>query len=669
MIVGADASSSPYCIPHMKIILRYILILYTCIGCNRMDDDLSDLKLVRVDIGDTEIPLDGIDTDGVALDRPITLQFSEAIDPNTLPGSINLYQNANQVNISTTLTGGNRTIVVYPDGVLGQNTTYRLNISNSLRSANGSRFEGQDINFRTLVGNLAVTALNFANGEEIIAGRIVNVPLDFTITVDFSDAIDQESFKAATRISGPEAPTLDYVFENDNRRATITATVPLQYLRRYRFEITHTLKGTDGGNFAGISRTFFTAVDDTPKFPVISDDELLTLVQQQTFRYFWDFAHEQSGMARERNTSGNIVTVGGSGFGVMAIIVGIERGFISRQQGVERWSKIVDFLMAADRFHGVWPHWLNGNTGATQPFSSLDDGGDLVETAFMIQGLLTVRAYLDPANPAEKIIMDKITQLWHEVEWDWYTRGGQNVMYWHWSPTHEWQMNLPIRGYNESLIVYVLAAASPTYPIAKSVYDEGWARSGAMVNGQLYYQHRLPLGEEYGGPLFFAHYSYLGLDPRNLSDQYANYWEQNRNHTLINRAHAIRNPLGYAGYGGQSWGFTASDNHEGYSAHSPTNDKGVITPTAALSSFPYTPDESMEALTFFYYTMGDRLWGEYGFYDAFNPTEEWYASSYLAIDQGPIILMIENHRTALLWNLFMQDDEVRAGLQKFQFSY
>jgi hypothetical protein len=265
--------------------------------------------------------------------------------------------------------------------------------------------------------------------------------------------------------------------------------------------------------------------------------------------------------------------------------------------------------------------------------------------------------------------MDNITQLWHEVEWDWYTRGGQDVLFWHWSPEHNWGMNLPINGYNECLITYVLAAASPTHPIDKTVYDKGWARSGAMANGKSFYDIPLPLGEDFGGPLFFAHYSYLGLDPRNLQDQYANYWEQNRNHSLVNRAYCMANPSGFVGYGESNWGLTASDNHMGYSAHSPRNDLGVITPTAALSSFPYTPEESMEALEFFYYTLGDRIWDEYGFHDAFNITEEWYADSYLAIDQGPIILMIENHRTGLLWDLLMTDPEVRAGLDRLNFTY
>jgi len=653
----------------MRKALLLVFVLLAFVGCNQIEDTQSDLLLISAEIGDMEISLDGLFTENAPIDRPINLHFSEALDPATVAGAINLYQNVNEVSISTALIGGNRTIVIYPDGALAKNTSYRLNISSSLRSARGSAFEGQEVNFRTQVGNLEIIALNILEGEELITGRIVNVPLEFTITIDFSDAIDTQSLRSATRISGPDAPNLSYAFDNENRRAIITGSAPLQYLRRYRFELASTLRGVDGGSFGGTTRTFFTRVDGTPKFPLISNEELLDKVQQQTFRYFWDFAHEESGMARERNTSGNLVTVGGSGFGVMSIIVGIERGFITRQQGVERWSKIIDFLAAADRFHGVWPHWLNGNTGRTIPFSALDDGGDLVETAFMIQGLLTVKAYLNPGIPAEKTIIDKITVLWHDVEWSWYTRGGQDILLWHWSPNHEWQMNLPIRGYNESLIVYVLAASSPTYPIEKTVYDQGWARGGAMVNGQQYYQHRLPLGEEYGGPLFFAHYSYLGLDPRKLQDQYATYWEQNRNHTLINQAHAVRNPLGYVGYSDESWGFTASDNQEGYSAHSPTNDRGVITPTAALSSFPYTPAESMKALKFFYYTLGDRLWGEYGFYDAFNPTEEWYATSYLAIDQGPIILMIENYRSALLWELFMQDPEVRGGLDRLQIQY
>jgi hypothetical protein len=426
----------------------------------------------------------------------------------------------------------------------------------------------------------------------------------------------------------------------------------------------------EGQLYAGTQREFYTVFDATPKFPTISDEELLTLVQQQTFKYFWDFAHPASGMARERNTSGDLVTSGGSGFGLMSIIVGIERGFITRAQGIERFDKILDFLETADRFHGAWSHWINGNTGKVIAFSANDNGGDLVETAFLVQGLLTVRQYLNAGNATESQLINRINTLYRGVEWDWYRRENQNVIYWHWSPDKGWAMNLQIRGWNEALMVYVLAAASPTHTIPKTVYDNGWANNGGIRNGNVYEGITLPLGYPYGGPLFLSQYTFLSLNPHNLADAYcSDYFNQNRNHSLINYKYCIRNPRGYVGYSSSNWGLTASDNHQGYNAHSPTNDLGVITPTAALSAFPYTPTESMEALKFFYYTLGDKLWGPYGFYDAFNITEDWYANSFLAIDQGPIIIMIENHRTGLLWNLFMSAPEVQAGLTKLGFTY
>jgi hypothetical protein len=404
-----------------------------------------------------------------------------------------------------------------------------------------------------------------------------------------------------------------------------------------------------------------------PVFDRISDDSLLTLVQQRTFNYFWDFAHPTSGLARERSSSGDMVTSGGSGFGLMALIAGIERGFITREEGLAHFAKVVDFLrLTAEKFHGAFPHWLNGHTGAAVSFSPNDNGGDLVETAFLMQGLLTARQYFNGANTAETDLRSHITQLWENVEWDWYRRNGQQVLYWHWSPDKEWVMNHKIVGWDECLIVYVLAAASPSHSIPKTVYDEGWARNGAIRNGKTYYGHTLPLGTDYGGPLFFAHYSFLGLDPRHLSDQYADYWQQNTRHALINYHYCVENPKQHAGYSANCWGLTASDIPNGYTASSPTNDGGTIAPTAALASMPYTPEESMRALHFFYYTLGEKLWAQYGFKDAFNLSKKWYAADHLAIDQGPIVVMIENHRTGLLWNLFMADPDIQAGLSKLE---
>lgn len=404
----------------------------------------------------------------------------------------------------------------------------------------------------------------------------------------------------------------------------------------------------------------------------LSNDSLLTLVEYRTFQYFWNGAEPTSGGARERFHEDNvypdndkhIITSGGTGFGVMAILVGIERKFITREQGFERLNKLVNWLEKADRFHGVWPHWLNGETGKVKPFSPNDDGGDLVETSYLLQGLLCVREYFKNGSEAEKALAAKIDMLWHEVEFDWY-RNGKNVLYWHWSPKNQWKMNFPVEGYNECLIMYFLAAGSPTHTIPAEVYHEGWARKGGISNDSTHQQYGYHLSlkhngaQQFGGPLFWSHYSFLGLDPRNLKDRYADYWEHNTNHTLINRQYCIENPKHFKGYGENCWGLTASYSVNGYAAHNPAEDLGVISPTAALSSFPYTPDESMKVIRHLYEDLGDKVFGEYGFYDAFSEQDNWFLPRYLAIDQGPAIVMIENYRTGLLWNLFMSAPEVQ----------
>ncbi|MBR1878857.1 MAG: beta-glucosidase [Paludibacteraceae bacterium] len=432
----------------------------------------------------------------------------------------------------------------------------------------------------------------------------------------------------------------------------------------------------DSGNNLGVrivddfTYKFTTPYDPAPKFPLISDDELLTLVQARTFRYFYDFAHPVSGLARERNSSSDVVTTGGSGFGLAAFPVAVERGFITRTEALSHCTKVVDFLSnQAERFHGAYPHWLNGATGKAIAFSSKDNGADLVETAFLIEGLLVLRQYFSGASPEETALRDKITTIWEGVDWTWFQQDGQDMLYWHWSPDYEWAMNMPVRGWNEGLIVYVLAASSPTHPIGRTVYTEGWARNGAIRNGKKYYDIPLPLGAEKGGPMFFAHYSFLGLNPTNLSDEYAHYGEQNSAHARINYAYSLSHREQPADASQAHWGLTASDIPGGYSATSPTNDNGTTAPTAALASMPYTPGESLAALRYFYYTLGDRLWGEYGFYDAFNLPSRWFARSYIAIDQGPIVVMIENYRSGLIWNLFMQDQDVRSGLDKLGFTY
>lgn len=644
--------------------LCVVVLAYLLAGCKK--DEVGTLSLLQVSVGEVTLPLDGSVVEGLPLDRSITLAFSQPVDQASANTAITLHLDGEPVAVNQTVLSGGTQVVIHPSGPLRGNATYTLMVSDQLQGTGGSRGPTYTISFKTMRDDLQLTAVEVSGEDAGLDKVLMGIPLDLQLTLRFSSPLDEARLaQAMTLVGAAGAADVQVDLAADGQSVTLAANA-LEGLTRYELRISDALLGAGGEGFSGLTKTLYTAVDPTPKFPVIGDEELLTLVQRQTFKYFWDFAHPASGMARERNTSGDLVTSGGSGFGIMALIVGMERGFISRSQGMERLERIVSFLETADRFHGAWSHWIDGNTGAVIPFSANDNGGDLVETSLLMQGLITMRQYLEAGTSEEKQLIDRINALWESVEWDWYRRGGQDVLYWHWSPDKEWVMNLPIRGWNEGLITYVLAAASPTHGIPQSVYSNGWGRNGDMRNGGMFEGMILPLGTAYGGPLFFSQYSFLGLDPRGLSDEYADYWTQNVNHTLINYEYCLRNPHRYVGYGspGGAWGLTASDSPDGYSAHAPTNDLGVITPTAALSAFPYAPDRSMEALKFFYYGMGDRLWGPYGFYDAFNLTEQWIADSYLAIDQGPIIAMIENYRTGLLWDLFMSAPEVKAGLRK-----
>lgn len=501
---------------------------------------------------------------------------------------------------------------------------------------------------------------------------IHNVSRSASIRLSFNLPVDRNTVSSAFSITNQSGNPVAYnvSYEKSDSVVIIKPSSPLDGITRYSYYLKTDLKSAQGGSlYSPTDISFYTAIDSSRKFPAISDDSLLTLVQKQTFKYFWDFAHPVSGLARERNTSGDVVTSGGSGFGIMAIVTGVHRNFISRNEGLERVQKITTFLKnTAQKFHGAFPHWLNGSSGVVIPFSANDNGADLVETSYLIQGLLTARQYFDRADAAETQLRNDINSIYQAVEWNFFRKNNEDVLYWHWSPGNQWAMNLKVQGWNESLITYVLAASSPTYSIPKTVYDQGWARNGGIRNNNSYLGTLLPLGPEFGGPLFFAHYSFLGINPNGLMDAYANYQTQNTNHTLINYNYTASNPKQYPGYSDSIWGLTASDVPNAYAASSPTNDLGVIAPTAALSSFAYRPVEAMKALKFFYYVLGDRLWGEYGFKDAFSIKDAWFANSYLAIDQGPIIIMIENYRSGLLWNLFTSSPEVKTGMKSLGFT-
>ncbi len=421
----------------------------------------------------------------------------------------------------------------------------------------------------------------------------------------------------------------------------------------------------------------------TPVTPVtpLTDAEALDQVQKDAIKYFWDYAETNSKLSRERYLTDNpsldakIVATGASGFGLMSLIVGIDRGFISRAEAVTRLSTALAFLENADRFHGAWSHWIDGTTGHVIPFGTKDDGGDIVETAYLCQGLIAVREYFKSGNSSELALAAKANLLWKGVEWDWYTQG-KNAMYWHWSPNYAWDINFKIEGYNECLITYILGVSSPTHPIPAAAYDIAWARNGGIINGGI--QYGIPVIFDYNGatgnvgPMFWSHYSYMGLDPNNLSDKYADYWTLTQNHAKIINKYCTANPKQWKGYSDKCWGLTASysrnsDGTTGYAAHQPNNDLGVISPTAALSSFPYTPTESMKFLHFLYDENKATYIGIAGPYDAFSPQFNWVTPSYLGIDQGTIAPMIENYRSGLLWRLFMNAPEIKPGLVNLGF--
>jgi exo beta-1,2-glucooligosaccharide sophorohydrolase (non-reducing end) len=422
----------------------------------------------------------------------------------------------------------------------------------------------------------------------------------------------------------------------------------------------------------------------------MTDEELLTMLQEACFHYYWEAgAHPVAGMTLE-NVPGDsrIMATGASGFGIMAVIVGVDRGFITREQGLQRLTQIVNFLEKAPRYHGAWSHFMDGDADASLPvFGMFDNGGDLVETSFLMEGLLAARQYFNQPNDAEKSLYQRITRLWETVEWDWYRRSPESdALYWHWSPQWSWYINHRLTGFNETMIVYLLAIASTTHGVPADLYYSGWAGQSAAalkyragwsgtaegdhyINGHTYQGIKLDVGVGSGGPLFFTHYSYMGFDPRGIHDRYTDYFENNRNIALINHAYCIQNPGHFKGYGANDWGLTASDDQLGYSPHAPdaADDNGTITPTGALASFPYTPQDSLAALKHFYRDLGDRVWGVYGPRDAFNETHNWYSPIFMGLNQAPITVMVENYRTGLIWKLFMSNPEIQPMLDKIGF--
>ncbi|HTW49155.1 MAG TPA: glucoamylase family protein [Acidobacteriaceae bacterium] len=423
-----------------------------------------------------------------------------------------------------------------------------------------------------------------------------------------------------------------------------------------------------------------TLLESAPSAPAtasthpMSDDELLTMVQEASFRYYWEAAEPHSGMTRESQPGADdVIALGASGFGVMAIVVGAERGFITRSQALDRLLQITAFLEKADRFHGAWPHFLSGSTGHVLPvFGMYDDGADLVETSFLMEGLLTARQYFKSDGASGKELYDRITRLWQGVEWNWFaSMPTHDALWWHWSPDYSFYIANRLTGWNEVMITYLEAIASPTHSIPASDYYTGWTGEPVGTpysNNATYFGIAPKVGSGTGGPLFFTDYSYMGFDPHALTDRFTNYFDHNRNQALINQAYCIHDPNHWKGYGADTWGITAVDGPDGYVPYEPTEqlDDGTIAPTGAISAMAYTPEQSMLALRHFYRDLGAQVWGIYGFRDAFNLQQNWYSGITMGLNQAPMAVMIENYRSGSIWKNYMANPEIQPMVQNVE---
>lgn len=385
--------------------------------------------------------------------------------------------------------------------------------------------------------------------------------------------------------------------------------------------------------------------------------------QQKVVNYFFTGANEQTGMALNSSSNKTILTTGATGFGIMNLIIGVERGWINREEAARQIVKITRFLKRADRFAGAWAHWYKPD-GRMVPFGSQMQAGEIVETAFMMGGLLTASEYFTGGSDDEKEIRKATEEFWNSIEWNHFVKDG--MLYWIWHQDKN-SYELPLVGWNETLLVYILAMAAPdAHKVSPDIYKNCWQGYNFANLTRKTYGYSLPLGtDDNGGPLFLSQYSFLGLDPRYMQDQYAFYWTQNVSHTLINRHYCVYEAPKEYRYSEYDWGLTACEGcgeHPDYMSRDPKNDDGIIAPTAALSAFPYTPFYSTQVLLNLKNNYSD-LNGKYGFGVSYCPADKSVGKNYLAMEHAPIAIMMENYRSGLIWKLLMQNEHVQKGLQ------
>jgi hypothetical protein len=402
-----------------------------------------------------------------------------------------------------------------------------------------------------------------------------------------------------------------------------------------------------------------------------NSNAFLDYLQQANFDYFWYAANPANGLVPDRSTSGSACSIAAVGFGLTAIGIGIDHGWISRTQGVTRVMATLNTFLNGPQgpgtsgiigYNGWFYHFLDMNTALRSPGSELSS----IDTALLLSGILYCKQYFNGTNSNETSIRMMSDSIFNRVNWTWMAQGSQKVAM-GWQPTTGFSGFGNWIGYDEGMILYLLGMGTATNPLPASAWSY-W--TSGYIWATYYGQSFVPFP-----PLFGHEYSHCWIDFRHTADAYMNsqsstYFENSRRAALAQQSYCIANPLGWVGYDSNVWGLTASDGPSGYTARGAPpalNDDGTIAPTAAGGAMAFAPDISLPTLQYLYTNGKNALWTAYGFIDAFNQSVSWYDNAELGIDQGPIVIMIENYRTQRPWRLFMQNAEIQRGLQQAGF--
>ena len=408
--------------------------------------------------------------------------------------------------------------------------------------------------------------------------------------------------------------------------------------------------------------------------PPLTDDQLLDSLQYYGFLFFWQEANPSNGLIKDRSTPTSPASIASVGFGLTAIGIAIDHGWITREAGRDRTLTTLRTFWEMPQgsstsgtigYKGWFYHFLDMNSATRQYTGSWQSELSSIDTGLLLAGILYAREYYTGADSIEASIRSLADSITARIDWLWMMDGGSSLTHGY---TPEGGM-LPYRwiGYSEAMILYLLGLGVPSNPVPPTAWT-AWTSGYSWQTHYGYSFVNFP-------PLFGHQYSHCWVDFRGIADTYMQgrgitYFENSQRATLANRAYCIQNPGGFAGYSSTIWGLTACDGPAGYNARGAPpgqNDDGTIAPTAAGGSIPFTPTESVEALQAMYTTYGSQLWGPYGFGDAFNPGASWFGSEVIGIDQGPIVLMIENYRTGRVWETFMKNPAIAAGLAAASF--